>query len=334
MPETVVVLDPIAPATAERMRSLLPEGLALIHGTARDEAHLQAIIAEADYAISGQIAVPGAVLRAARRLKLLHKWGVGTDNFDLETARTLGLTVARTTGSNAVPVAEFTVGLMICALRNLADGAARLQRGEWNGGNFTRPAFLLSGKTVGLVGFGAIGQATARLLAGFGCPVLYTQRNRADPAVEAALNARHVPLPELLTQSDVVSLHCPLTPQTAGIIDRAALTRMKRTAVLVNVARGGVVVEPDLIWALEQRIIQAAAMDVFETEPLPPDSSLIGVAGLTLTPHIAASSADTFEKTVRHMFGNIMRVSRGEPLPERDIVVAAPSPVLHGSGPG
>ncbi len=318
--ETVVVLDPIAPATAARMRALLPDGLALTCGTARDEAHQKAIIAEADYAISGQIAVPGAVLRAATRLKLLHKWGVGTDNFDLETARALGLPVARTTGSNAVPVAEFTIGLMLCALRNLADAAARLDRGQWHGGTAARPAYLLSGKTVGLVGFGATGQATARLLAGFGCPVLYTQRHRADPAVEAALGARHVPLAELLARSDVVSLHCPLTPQTAGLIDRAALAAMKPTAVLVNVARGGVVVEPDLLWALRERVIQAAAMDVFETEPLPPDSPLLGVDGLTITPHIAASNADTFEATVRHMFANIARVARGESVPERDLV--------------
>ena len=321
MTETIVVLDPIAPQTAERMRALLPEGLALTHGTARDEAHLQAIIAEAEFAISGQVAVPGTLLRAARRLKLLHKWGVGTDNFDLDTARSLGLRVARTTGSNAVPVAEFTIGLMIAALRNLAGAAAQLEQGHWHGITRARPAFLLSGKTVGLVGFGATGQATARLLGGFGCPLLYSQRNRADPAAEAALGARHVPLPELLAQSDVVSLHCPLTPATTGLIDRAALSAMKRTAVLVNVARGGVVVEPDLLWALRERVIHAAAMDVFETEPLPADSPLMGVDGLTITPHLAASNADTFEKTIRHMFDNIARVARGEPLPDRDVVV-------------
>ena len=321
MTETIVVLDPITPHTADRLRRLLPAGLQLTHASQRDEAHLQTIIAEADYAISGQVAVSAAMLHAAPRLKLLHKWGVGVDNFDLETARALGLTVARTTGSNAVPVAEFTIGLMIAAMRNLVDASLRLNRGEWNSGNFSRPAFLLSGKTVGLVGFGAIGQAVARLLKGFGCPVLYHQRHQVDPAMEAALNAHYVPLAELLSQADVVCLHCPLTPQTAGMLDRAALGSMKRTAVLVNVARGGIVVEADLLWALRERVIQAAAMDVFETEPLPPDSPLIGVDGLLLTSHIAAMSADTFDKTVLHMFGNIARIARGEPIPERDLVV-------------
>lgn len=321
MPETVVVLDPIPAPTAAKLRALLPPGLVLTHGTARDEAHLQAIIADADYAISGQIGVNAAILGAARRLKLLHKWGVGTDNLDLAAARTLGIKVARTTGSNAVPVAELTIALMIDALRSLTHAAAELHEGRWIGGNFARPAFLLSGKTVGLVGFGAIGQAVARLLAGFGCPVLYSKTTPIDAETEARLNARHVPLPELLAQSDVVSLHCPLTPATAGLIDRAALSAMRRTAVLVNVARGGVVVEDDLVWALKERIIHAAAMDVFATEPLPPGSPLVGLDGLTLTPHIAASSADTFDKTVLQMYGNILRVSRGEPVPERDSVV-------------
>ena len=320
MTETIVVLDPIQPATAERMRALLPPGFVLTHSTARDEAHLQNMIADADYAISGQIAVPGSVLRAGKKLRLLHKWGVGVDNFDLDAARELGIPVARTTGSNAVPVAEFALGLAISCMRHLAHGHAALAAGIWTGGNFGRPSLLLSGKTVGIVGFGAIGQAFARLLAGFGCPILYHQRRRLDPAAEARLNARHVPMDELLTQSDVVSLHCPLTPETAGLIDRAALERMKPGAVLINVARGGVVVEADLIWALQNRIIQAAAMDVFGIEPLPSDSELIGVPGLLLTPHIAAHAAETFEPTVRQMFDNIERVSRGEPIPAQDLV--------------
>lgn len=321
MTETIVVLDPIPAATADRLRTLLPPGMVLTHGTARDEAHLQTIIADADYAISGQIAVPGSVLRAARRLRLLHKWGVGVDNLDLETAAALGIKVARTTGSNAVPVAEFTIGLTLAAMRHIGDGHAALARGIWRGSNVGRPSFQLSGKTVGIIGFGAIGQALARLLAGFGVTILYTQRTRLDPAAEAALRARHVPLPELLANSDVVSVHCPLTPQTTGLIDGAAFSAMKRTATLVNVARGGVVIEADLIAALCEGVIAAAAMDVFELEPLPPDSPLIGVPGLVLSPHIAAISADNFEPTVRQMFGNIERLSRGEPIPERDLIV-------------
>ncbi len=118
----------------------------------------------------------------------------------------------------------------------------------------------------------------------------------------------------------MVSLHCPLTDATRGLIDAAALRRMKRTAILVNVARGGVVVEADLAAALRAGTIHGAAVDVFAEEPVPPDNPLLGLPNCVVTPHIAAASADTFEPTMRQMFGNFERVARGEPVPERDRV--------------
>jgi len=321
MPETIVVLDPISATVAARLRALLPEGMVLTHGHTRGDDHLRSIIADADYAIAGQVGVSGDVLRAATRLKLLHKWGVGVDNLDLQAARALGIKVARTYASNAVPVAEFALGLMISALRNLSYGHAELRKGEWRGGRLPQDSFMLSGKTVGIVGFGAIGKALARLLAGFGCRILYTKRTPLSPAEEASLRVTHASLQELLRTSDVVLLHCPLTPETAGLIDRAKLESMKRTAVLINVARGGVVVEADLIWALENRVLHAAASDVFETEPLPADSPLLALDNLVVTPHLAATTVDTFAPTVLQMYGNMVRISRGEPIPENDLVI-------------
>ena len=320
MTETIVVLDAISETIADRLRALLPDGFELNHATALGDDHLMKTVAEADYAISGQVAVSGAVLRAGRRLKLLHKWGVGVDNLDIETARELGIQVARTTGSNSTAVAEFTIGLMICALRHIPHGHFALQHGEWRNWRGRSP-FLLSGKTVGLVGFGAIGKAVARLLSGFGCVVLYTKPRRLGADEEKRFGVAFAELPELLARSDVVSLHCPLTPATAGLIDRAALSSMKPTAVLVNAARGGIVAEHDLAWALRNRVIHAAAVDVYDIEPLPATSPLLHVDNLTLTPHLGAMAADTFEPTVRRMFANIARVSRGEPVPALDAVV-------------
>ncbi len=321
MPETIVLLDMTTPQRAERLRALLPPGFVLTHGTERGEEHLKAIIAEADYAISGQVAVPGEVLRAAKRLKLLHKWGVGYDNIDIATAKALGIQVARTTGSNALPVAEFALGLMLSALRFIAYGHAELKMGRWATGRLPGDTFTLSGKTVGIVGFGAIGQNLARLLAGFGCRILYSKRTPLAAAQEQALGVRHAPLARILAEADIVSLHCPLTPETENLIDADALAAMKRTAVLVNVARGGVVNEADLVAALRARTIAGAAMDVYAVEPLPPDSELLTLDNLVATPHLAAMAADTFEPTVKRMFANIAHVSRGEPVPERDRVV-------------
>jgi phosphoglycerate dehydrogenase-like enzyme len=322
MTYTVVLLDMTSSARADRLRTFLPPGFVLTHGTERGDEHMKTIIRDADFAISGQVGVSGDVLRAATRLKLLHKWGVGVDNLDVDTAKALGIRIARTTGSNALPVAEFTIGLMLSTLRFQALGHERLRQGHWIAYNqMPGETFLVSGRTVGIVGFGAIGQNVAKLLQGFGCKILYTQRNRLTVADEQALGAEYATLDDLLARSDIVSLHCPLTPATSNMIDTAALARMKRTAILVNVARGGVVVEADLADALRRRVIRGAAMDVYSVEPLPADSELLKLDNIVVTPHLAAATADTFESTVRRMFDNMARVARGEPVPAKDLVV-------------
>ncbi len=321
MTETICLLDMTTPARAEKLRALLPPGFVLTHGTARGDEHMKEIIAEADYAISGQVAVSGDVLRAGKKLKLLHKWGVGYDNIDIATAKELGIKVARTTGSNALPVAEFALGLMISALRYIGYGHAELKKGHWSTGSLPGETFMLSGKTVGLIGFGAIGQNVARLLRGFGCTILYSKRQPLTAEEEAALGVRHATLDEILAQADIVSLHCPLTPETTNLIGREAFAKMKKTAVLINVARGGVVDESALVTALRDREIAGAAMDVYAIEPLPADSELLTLDNLVVTPHLAAMAADNFAPTVSRMFANIAHVSRGEPVPAKDLVV-------------
>ena len=321
MTETICLLDMTTPARAEKLRALLPPGFVLTHGTARGDEHMKEIIAEADYAISGQVAVSGDVLRAARKLKLLHKWGVGYDNIDIATAKELGIKVARTTGSNALPVAEFALGLMISALRYIGYGHAELKKGHWSTGSLPGETFMLSGKTVGIIGFGAIGQNVAKLLRGFGCTILYSKRQPLTAEEEAALGVRHASLDAILAQADVVALHCPLTPETTNLIGREAFAKMKKTAVLINVARGGVVDESALVTALRDREIAGAAMDVYAIEPLPADSELLTLDNLVVTPHLAAMAADNFAPTVSRMFANIAHVSRGEPVPAKDLVV-------------
>ena len=322
MTPTVVLLDLTSPERAEHLRRLLPPDFVLTHGTARGDDHLKEIIRDADFAISGQVGVSADVFKAARRLKLLHKWGVGVDNIDIQAAKALGIKVARTTGSNAVPVAEFTIGLILATLRFLALGHERLRQGRWMAFNqMPGAAFCVSGKTVGLVGFGAIGQGVASRLRGFGCTLFYNKRTRLSPAEEAELGVTYAATDDLLAQSDIVCLHCPLTPATTNLIDTRALSLMKRSSVLINVARGGVVVEADLAQALRDRTIRGAAMDVYSIEPLPANSELLSLDNIVVTPHLAAATADTFEPTVRRMFDNMVRVRRGEPLPERDLVV-------------
>jgi len=319
--EKIVVVDMLAEKRLAAMRALLPPGFEIDAAKGRDDEAVKVAIADADYAIAGQRAVSGDILRAAKKLKVLHKWGVGVDNLDVDTARELGIRVARTPGSNAGAVAEMAIGLMLAAGRHIAFGHAEMQKGEWRGGRLPRENFMLAKKTIGIVGFGAIGQLLAQRLAGFECEILYFQRNRVDAKTEAELRARYAPLAELLARADIVSLHCPLTPETANLIDAKALASMKRTAILINLARGGVVAEDDLIAALRGGVIHAAAMDVFEIEPLPVDSKLIGIDNLVLTPHLGAIAAELFEPTVRRMFANFEAVSKGGAPAPGDTVV-------------
>lgn len=328
MPEIIALLDSIDERIVERMRSLLPSGFSLIHAEASDpktkaceQERLEGLIANADYAISGQVAVDARILRAGKRLKLLHKWGVGIDNLDLETARSLGIRVARTTGSNALPVAEFALGLILATLRNIPQGHRALSEGRWEQSSAGGTPFLLSGKTVGMIGFGAIARRLAGLLRGFGCESLYHKPHPLSPEEERMHGARFASLADLLARSDIVSLHCPLDDRTRHMVDRAFLAAMKKNAVLINVARGEVVVEEALIEALAEGRLAGAAMDVFEIEPLAANSPLIGIDRLIITPHIAAMAADGFEPTVRRMFGNILAFSQGEAIREGDSVI-------------
>ena len=171
------------------------------------------------------------------------------------------------------------------------------------------------GATLGIIGFGRIGQAVARRAAGFGMTVLYHSRGRVPEAVEQALGATHVGLDELLGRSDIVSLHVTLTPETRGLIDAAALARMKPTAVLVNTARGPIVDPVALAAALRDGVIAAAALDVTDPEPIPVDDPLLSLDNCLIVPHIASASRATRGRMATMAAANLLAGVRGEPLP-------------------
>lgn len=314
----IILLDPLSESGRQRFAALVDPAFELVMARSYDPDEQTQLMESAQYAITGQVPVPAELLKRARQLRLLHKWGVGVDNIDLEAARSAGISVARLPGSNAIPVAEYTIGLMIALLRNLAWGHNQLKQGHWGSRSLPHDSLMLNGRTVGLVGYGAIGQRVATLLRAFGCRVLATRRSTQNTPVDGV---EIVALERLLSESDVVSLHCPLTAETSGLIDRKALQRMKPHAVLINVARGGVVNESDLHWALKTRVIMGAATDVYDIEPLPADSPLLELDNLVVSPHLAGIAADNFQPTISRMLANIQRIERGEPLPAHEQVV-------------
>lgn len=317
----IALLQPIAPEMAAIIAELLPPGFSASAVQGRDVADLKAEVADAEYAVWWDVPVPEEVLAAGPKLKLLHKWGVGIDNIDLNACRARSIQVARTTGSNAVPVAEFAVGLMIALGRRIVPAHIATAAGGWPKNEVWKHSVLLTGKTVGIVGLGAIGRGVARRLSGFECTVLYHNRTRLPEAEEAALGVSYRTLDALLAESDVVSLHCPLSPETKGMIDARALGLMKPAALLVNVARGGVVIEADLIAALQSGHLAGAAVDVFDQEPPPKDHPLLHMPNVIVTPHCASTAFENSRRGVNHWLGNILRVSRGEAIPEQDRVL-------------
>jgi len=255
-----------------------------------------------------------AVIEGAPKLRLIQKIGTGVNTIDLAAAAARSIAVCNLPGTNAPAVAEMALLLMLAALRRLPllDRATRAGDG-WRLDPALQDSFHeLGGKTVGLVGYGAIPQALAPVLRALGCRVLFTARTEKPEAL-----GEWRALPALLEQSDVVSLHVPLTPETANIIDAAALARMKRGAVLVNTARGGLVDQAALVAALTTGQLGAAGLDVFAAEPAAVDNPLFALPNVALAPHVGWLTTGTFDRSFALAAENCHRLRDGRPLLHR-----------------
>ena len=296
---------------------LAAEGLAVLRerhdvderiGLPRDE--YVAIMPDYDaLMVRSQVQVDADMIAAGPRLAVIGRAGVGVDNVDLEAATRAGVTVVNAPTGNTIAAAEHTLALLYALARNVPAAEASLRRGEWKRSRFT--GVELRGKTLGLVGFGKIGQAVAMRARAMEMPLLV-----ADPFVSAEQAANYdaelVGLDDLLARADVVSLHVPKTRTTAGLIGAAELARMKPTAFLLNVARGGVVDEAALAEALAAGTIAGAAVDVFAAEP-PVGSPLLDAPHAVLTPHLGASTAEAQVRVAVEAAQQVVDVLEGRP---------------------
>jgi len=241
-----------------------------------------------------------AVFAASPNLKLISVWGTGTDHIDLAAARAREVTVTSTPGVNAHAVAEHTMALMLAITRRISAMDAAVRAGEWPRAMLVQ----LEGKTLGIVGLGAIGTRVAMLAKSFGMRLLVSTLGE-DAGRSVAVGARHVPIETLLRDSDVVSLHLRLSDKTANCIDRARLALMKPTAFLINTARAGLVERDALIEALRASRIAGAALDVFHEEPIPADDPLLSLGNVVLTPHNAGMTPEVIEQGLRRAVENV-----------------------------
>jgi lactate dehydrogenase-like 2-hydroxyacid dehydrogenase len=257
------------------------------------------------------------LLAPERRARLVVNFGVGFNHIDMEAARRAGIQVTNTPGVLTDCTADLAMTLLLMAARRAGEGERELRSGHWSG---WRPTHLLgtkvSGKTLGIVGAGRIGTATARRAHfGFGMRILLTSRSPVETSLLEELQAQALELDELLQRADFVSLHCPSTPETRHLIDARRLALMGPEAMLINTARGDVVDEGALVTALGTGVIAAAGLDVYEREPQVAPA-LTGLENVVLLPHLGSATEETRTAMGMRALANLRAFAAGDPLPD------------------
>jgi D-3-phosphoglycerate dehydrogenase len=267
---------------------------------------------DADGVMVRMTPIRAADLARAKKVKVICKQGVGFDSIDIEAARSRGIPVLRTPGANSEAVAEMAMALALSATRRVTELDRMLRAGV----KFERPNILgieMHGKTVGVIGMGAIGSRVAhKWQAAFEAKVVYY-----DPYASNSGFEKSEKLEDLLTRSDLVSIHVPLTGETRKLIGAPQLARMKKTAVLVNTSRGGIIDESALYDALKERRIFAAGLDVWEVEPPPKDAPLLSLPNVVGTPHAAGGTFETQERSSLQVAMQVVEVLQGKPPQNR-----------------
>lgn len=314
MSYTVFYFNPSAtPEICDAIRAELPAGWTLLttNGSTDHAAELRA----SDFILVADRAITAADLDAAPRLRLIQLQGVGYDRIDLDACRARGIPVSLTPEGTSVGVAEHTLLLILALYKQLLTAANGARQGRWLQWELRPSSHELSGKTLGLVGFGRIGREVAHRARAFGANLIYF-----DPftgSVDTPVATRIDALETLLRQADIVSLHLPLTPATRHLICASTLSQMKPGAVLINTSRGALVDEAALAVALDRQHLSGAGLDVLSQEPPAKDHPLLQRADVLITPHISAGSQEALTAKMHHAFANMQRHTRGETLHHR-----------------
>ncbi len=287
----------------------------VVHPIDTDDEKKISLVGDADFLLLFPGRLSGAVLKAAKNVKLIQLVSAGFDELDLELCRKLGIQVANNGGTKAQDVAEHTVALILGVYRRLVDLDKFARTNRWDELEIGLSTHTISGKTVGIIGLGHIGRQVARLLRGFGAYLIYNDVEEAQPELERELRISRLGLVELLQTSDIVTLHVPLTEQTRHLIGRRELSHMKTTALLINTCRGQVIDEQALTSILKVNRIMGAGLDVLEEEPPDINHPLLSLENVLITPHVAGVTLDTWRRRSEIIYQNMQRVWEGnDPL--------------------
>ena len=305
--------------TASHYRLLCGEAVKLLEGQGHELIinpsdmpyysfeQIKEVIGDVDGAIVGLDHWTEEVFELAPRLKVIAKFGVGTDNIDGEAAKRYGIKVINAPGQNSNAVAELTVGYMIQMLRNILPLHKKMEQGEW-------VRYLgreVKGRTVGLLGFGAIARLVAKKLSGFEAEVIACDPY-PDEVIAKRYGVRMTTQEEVIERSDILSLHVPACAQTWHLMDQAAFSRMKKGAYLINAARGSIIDTEALVEALQSGQLAGVALDAYEQEPLPQDSPLLGFENVICTPHTGAETYEAYRNVSLSTAKGVAAVLNGE----------------------
>ena len=321
----IACLDVLHPAVQSETRAVAEPDFAIEFAVTSQPAELHRLAAQADFLLIGPTLVDAALVEHCHKVRLVQKYGVGLDRIDVEALRRRGIPFAIAAGGNAAPVAELVLALMLAVNRRIVYADRVVRAGGWPRPEMRATCMQLDGKTIGLLGFGAIAQATARRLRGFEVDLVYHSRRRAPTETERALNARYVSFDALIEGSDVLSIHLPLTAETDRLIDAQVLARMKPSAILINSARGAIVDEAALADALRSGRLRGAGLDVFVSEPPRHDDPLLALDNVVVMPHAGGGVFDNVGPVMGHSINNMRKVLAGEPLPAADVIVPVAS---------
>jgi phosphoglycerate dehydrogenase-like enzyme len=317
----VLVLSPVPEEVAEtllkaRVTDDEIRGIRLVSYCGSSQDELRQAVSDADVIIgdyTNNIALDAGVMRSAKRCIFIQQPSTGFQHIDVDEAARQGISVANAAGANTSAVAEHAIMLILACLKKLPLAAEKTRRCEWAQDEMSLyGVFELSGKTLGIIGMGRIGREVAKRARPFGPVMVYYDVNRLTPQEEERLGIAYRDLDDLVRESDIVTIHVPLTAQTSMMIDGRRLATMKRGAVVINVSRGEVVDEHALAQALREGRVGGAGLDVFSEEPICRENPLIDAPNAILTPHIAGVTNESRARVIDVTIDNVARVLRGQ----------------------
>lgn len=308
----ILLTNYYTPPLLSIIKAVLPLGFDLIPLDEPTREDILRKASDADYfLVGGRLAVDQDVIDAAPKLKMIQRTGVGLDSLDFSAIKKRNIPLYVNPGINARSVAEHTLMLILAVIRRLQVVDSTMKAGKWIKHEQGIQNNQLFGKTVGIIGLGSIGLHVAQMLQPFGVNVIYTKRSRLPITDETTLNVSFRRFPDLLKESDIITLHCPLTEETKKLIGWDELSKMRKGAIVINTSRGKLIHEEALIHFLKSGHLKGAGLDVYEQEPIKTDNKLLKLDNVILTPHISGITYESFISMMRESFQNIEHFESG-----------------------